>query len=111
MPESNLPFPILPAQIDLATVLQRREIEQSQVDILDQNICCLNAMDQRIELFKILNQIAECTIAAIPCRFLNRWPGLRLILEDLLSNGLDFIHPGTDQIQSFVRFLKSKVSL
>lgn len=96
MPEGNLAFAILPAQINFPSVSQGREIEQTGVDILDQHTRILNKMDKHIELLEVLNQVTQSTVATIPCGFFNRGPGFGLLCKDLLANRLNFIHQRAD---------------
>ena len=109
MPEGDIPFPILPAEIDFVPVSQCGKIQQAQVDILDLHARVQDTMDERVEFFEILHHVAQGAVPAVSHRFFNGGPGFGLVRQDLPAYRLDFIHERADDLQGIVGLLKGKV--
>ena len=86
VPEGNLAFPVLPAQIYLPPVFQCREVQQSQVDVFDQHIPVLDLMDEQVKSFEILDHVAQGAVSTVPGRFLDGGPGFGLVPEYRLAD-------------------------
>jgi hypothetical protein len=109
MPKGDLPFPVLPAQTDFASIPQRGKIQQTYVDILDLGACILYLMDERIQLLEILYHFAEGFISPIPCGLFDGRPGFRLVRQYLPADRLNILHPWADKFQGLVSLLEREV--